>query len=140
MTIIAGRCKLSYMEATHMQNLIARKDAFRFNSKPEGEIVRVEVYYSKGGMNYWNYKQEPRGIYVSVSSLKVERGENFTTEAYTMGTSGAKLFVSELQRKTASKIQAVAEKVDAVVPQVAELFTTDRQAAFQLLKSTLGVL
>ena len=61
--------------------------------------LRVEVYYSLGGMNYWTYKNEARGYYLSVTP--VERGVSaggFVMEGFT-AFSGTKVLVKEVKRK-----------------------------------------
>jgi len=36
------------------------------------KVLNVRVYYSKGGLNYWNYKTDPRGYYLSVTPQVVD--------------------------------------------------------------------
>lgn len=55
--------------------------------------LKVEVYYSKGGMNYFTSSNEKRGIYLSVSP--VTREEN--SESY-MGFSGIKKHLVDMAR------------------------------------------
>lgn len=55
--------------------------------------LKVEVYYSKGGMNYFTSSNEKRGIYLSVSP--VTRKEN--SESY-MGFSGIKKHLVDMAR------------------------------------------
>ena len=67
----------------------------------------VELYYSLGGMNYWTYKQEGRGYYLSVKPVERVRRDGYTTESYTMG-SGIKMLIKEVSRRSA-KAAAEAE-------------------------------
>lgn len=55
--------------------------------------LKVEVYYSKGGMNYFTGSNEKRGIYLSVSP--VTRREN--SESY-IGFSGIKKHLVDMAR------------------------------------------
>lgn len=55
--------------------------------------LKVEIYYSKGGMNYFTCSNEKRGIYLSVSP--VTRKEN--SESY-MGFSGVKKHLVDMAR------------------------------------------
>ena len=55
--------------------------------------LKVTVYYHKGGQNYFTYKEEPRGLFLSVTP--VERCENF--EKVT-AFSGIKKCVKEMPR------------------------------------------
>lgn len=55
--------------------------------------LKVELYYNKGGMNYFTGNSEPRGLYLSVSPVTVsERSESFTA------FSGIKKCVKEMAR------------------------------------------
>ena len=55
--------------------------------------LKVEIYYSKGGANYFTGTNEKRGIYLSVSP--VTRGEN--SESY-IGFSGIKKHLVDMAR------------------------------------------
>lgn len=66
--------------------------------KAEGQqvnYIRVDFDYSKGGYNYFTYKQEPRGYYIHVSP--VYRSGNM--ETYT-AFSGMKVCLLEVTRKS----------------------------------------
>jgi len=54
--------------------------------------VDVEVYYSKGGMNYFTSRMETRGLYLSVKP--VTRSQNMISY---MGFSGTKKLVKEMK-------------------------------------------
>lgn len=55
--------------------------------------LKVEVYYSKGGMNYFTGSNEKRGIYLSVSPVtRSERSESY------MGFSGIKKHLVDMAR------------------------------------------
>ena len=48
------------------------------------QYLKCQVYYSLGGVNYFTYKNEQRGYYVSLTPVTRERGfESFT--AFTGG-------------------------------------------------------
>ena len=57
--------------------------------------LKVELYYSKGGMNYFTYRNEPRGYYISATP--VER--NGIMEGFTAFT-GIRKLVREVSRKS----------------------------------------
>lgn len=62
--------------------------------------LTAEVYYDLGGMNYFTYKVEPRGYYMSMTPVeKVDRG-GYVTESYTAFT-GKKTLIKEVKRKSA---------------------------------------
>jgi hypothetical protein len=60
--------------------------------------LKIEVYYHKGGINYFNYKTEPRGYWLSMRQVEVERQDRgIVIESYGM-FSGAKMFLKEVKR------------------------------------------
>lgn len=94
----------------------------------EGErsVLQVRVYYSKGGMNYMNYKQEPRGYYVLVQSCNV--GNGFRSFMLTPGSNkgGFKQCfeqVKRLNRKRLEELQtSIHEGIDPdIIKQLWEL-------------------
>lgn len=62
--------------------------------------LKIEVYYDKGGMNYFSGRPEERGYYASVSPVKIERRPNgITTEEYG-AFSGIKTLVLRVARQS----------------------------------------
>ncbi|MFZ9296645.1 MAG: hypothetical protein ACO259_10630 [Bacteroidia bacterium] len=62
--------------------------------------LKIEVYYNKGGQNYFTYKNEARGYYLSVTPVNVEKRENnIVIECYT-AFSGVKVLLNEVQRQS----------------------------------------
>ena len=62
--------------------------------------LKIEVYYNKGGMNYFNSKNEPRGYWLSMRQVEVERQEKgIVIEKYGM-FSGAKMFLNEVKKQS----------------------------------------
>lgn len=62
------------------------------------KVLKMEIYYEKGGMNYFNGKNEPRGYWLSMRQVerKVE-DHGVVIESYGM-FSGAKVFLKEVKR------------------------------------------
>lgn len=62
--------------------------------------LKIEVFYDKGGMNYFNGKNEPRGYWLSMRQVerKVE-DHGVVIESYGM-FSGAKAFLLEVKKKS----------------------------------------
>lgn len=69
----------------------------------------IELKYNLGGINYFTYKQEPRGYYLSVSPVKLEHRDGYTLESYTAFT-GTKYLVKEVTRKSAKAEQEAEQK------------------------------
>lgn len=77
--------------------------------------VNVWVYYSKGGINYATYKQEPRGIYVSITPVKLEKtGGGFLSESFGAFT-GTKYVFEESTRLNRKRVVEVCQAVEREV-------------------------
>lgn len=77
--------------------------------------IKLEVYYSLGGMNYFTYKQERRGYYASVTPVERSNSYGCIMEG-TVAFSGIKQLVKEVPRKSA-KAEAEAERIaESVLP------------------------
>ena len=70
-------------------------------AKGNATHIKVEVYYSKGGMNYFTSRVEARGVYISVSP--VTRSEGW--ESYT-GFSGIKKHLFTMTRFNQKKVDS----------------------------------
>lgn len=73
----------------------------------ENTYLRVEVKYNIGGMNYFTYKDEPRGYYLSVSP--VERDGHFESYQAFSGIKQCILEVKRQSKKQAEKAEQLAE-------------------------------
>ena len=80
-------------------------------TKTENVFVKVETYYNLGGMNYFTYKVELRGYYLSVTPVeRVDHG-SYITESCT-AFSGYKMLLKEVKRKS-KKAEMEAEQIAA---------------------------
>src|SRR3972149_5083109 len=59
--------------------------------------VKIELYYSKGGMNYFSGRPERRGFYVNVTPVSRSQGNGYVSET-TSAFSGIKDCVLEQAR------------------------------------------
>lgn len=90
------------------------------NNIGEYDKLRVEVFYSLGGSNYFTGGVMPRGYYVSVTPVNYNDGVE-TYELFS-ATAGKKIFIqgaTRFNRNALLKMEAAAE--EAVVPLVEEL-------------------
>ena len=110
-----------------MENFKPVRDKFVYRDVPEGESVKVEIYYTKGGINYFSGGTNRRGIYLSVRKTKLEKTTFGTTESFDMFGSKdeVKFLVAELRRKSDNKIAAVAEHFDKFVKEYVEAWKAD---------------
>jgi hypothetical protein len=65
----------------------------------DGQVYRITFYYSKGGINYFNYKTDPRGYSLSVVPIEVQKGYDgsYSVEVHGM-FSGFRHFVAPAER------------------------------------------
>lgn len=114
----------------------ARSKKYRFRDRDEGDVVQVEVFYSKGGMNLGTYKQEPRGVWVSIRRVSVEKTDHGEMVGYDLFT-GTKFFVRGCGRMSPKKLREVAASLDAEVPGIAAAYRADKDAGVQAMKESL---
>ena len=76
--------------------------------------VEVELYYSKGGMNYYTGKAERRGFSLQVTPVSIDTsGAGFITRSFTAFT-GVKKCVLECARFNQKKFDEFAPSEDEV--------------------------
>lgn len=61
--------------------------------------LKIELYYSLGGMNYFTSRAESRGYYLSVTPVERCVSSGYTSECYTAFT-GLKQLVKGVKRKS----------------------------------------
>ena len=81
-----------------MANASGRVKVEYLKAKGENQYIKVELYYALGGINYFTYKNEPRGYYLSVSPVERRPCYGGMMESYT-AFSGVKTLVEPCARK-----------------------------------------
>lgn len=81
----------------------------KVNGNGRANYLRIDLDYSKGGYNYFTYKQEPRGYYIHVSPVLREDRGGCVMESYA-AFSGIKDCLLEVARKS-NKAEAEALKL-----------------------------
>lgn len=76
---------------------IASKDV---RTTTPGKVLEVRVYYDKGGMSMFTYKNEPRGYWLGVTPMEISQGEGYTGRAFMMFGNGRKKFLLEVKRQS----------------------------------------
>jgi hypothetical protein len=118
-----------------MNHFKLRRGDYEYHSAEQGPSIDVGVYYDKGGMSFMTYKQMPRGLYVRISP--VERDD--VSVRFTL-LSGISTFIKPLARKNDKALQALAEQLDAAVPEaVAAWNPKDKRASIAILRRAAGV-
>jgi len=100
----------------------------------EGETyntLELDVYYTKGGINYATYKTEARGIYFAVRPMTVGNERGFTTRSFIMFQNGAwKYCLLEMGRANKKTLAELQEKVYAIdTDTVVDLFKANLRPA-----------
>jgi hypothetical protein len=80
------------------------------NGNPECTHLKVVVSFRQGGLNMWDYKQEQKGYYLSVSPVKKEVRDGFTWETSTIFT-GYKSFIQTANRFNKKQLVQLFENV-----------------------------
>lgn len=120
-----------------------RPGTFIYSTPDEGDKqIEFEIEYQMGGTGIFSDYSKPRGIYVDITLVHLERREyegkmhTFRTLRIDIGmpSRGASIFLEELPRKNDKKILRAAEFFDDLAPAVANLWLIDRASALQLLK------
>lgn len=87
------------------------------NSKTE---LKIHVYYHLGGMNYFTSKVDPRGYYVSITPVEIERKENgILIESYSL-FSGARMLLKETKRKSDKAYNEALQIAEIKLPELKE--------------------
>lgn len=104
-------------------------------SEQSERFVHVVVQYDKGGMNYFNYTTEPRGIYLSIYSL--DKGERF--ERMNLFGDGVKFLVEASERLNRKRLAqlAVALTQGSTVTDLANAFLRDDKPVLRELVGQL---
>lgn len=67
----------------------------------DNKFLKSEVYYNKGGINYFTYKTDPRGYWVSVTIVEREVRENgVSIESFSLFGSGYREFLFEVKKQS----------------------------------------
>lgn len=79
--------------------------------------IEVVVSYDKGGYNYWNGNNEPRGYYMHVTPVEYD---DDGWKRYAM-FSGLRRFLSGSKRFSAKRLEAVAKEAGVLVDETVSM-------------------
>ena len=80
----------------------------------ENRYRDLNVYYSKGGINYWDYSTKPKGIYFASQLYTLSGPPGQTIRSWSTGQKGdGYICVTELDRYRPSELKAVIARVEA---------------------------
>ncbi|KIN69891.1 hypothetical protein Z945_3783 [Sulfitobacter noctilucae] len=87
----------------------------------ETNIRELSVYYDKGGVNYWNYDQKPKGIYFSTGLYEQVPGSGI--KSWKTGQPGdGYVLVTPLERYSRKALRLVRERVEEHADQIHAMF------------------
>lgn len=104
---------------------------------PDKTHIDIAVYYSKGGINYFNYKTDARGFYASFNPVKREVTAYGTSTSFMMfNNDGMKFLLEPAIKFNAKKLATWVATVNAKANDVAALLNAgDRSGAIALMRS-----
>ena len=107
-----------------------------FENKKE-DFAKIEVYYSKGGINYLSGERVQRGIFVSFNRTVKTYRDDYAVESFEpFNNVNFRVFVKALGRKSAKQIQEVYEKVGQIKEDLfAQYADGNKQIVYQLVTS-----
>ena len=89
------------------------------------KLFKISVSYNKGGMNYFNYKQEARGYYVHVTpGVNMAAKNGFISESIMM-FGGFKICLCTVKRASAKTEAAVVAQVASEIERIAHVVAAD---------------
>ena len=104
------------------------------------EIRELDVYYDKGGMNYFNYTTKPKGIFFSSTVYEHEEGSTWKTLKVGLGESKpgvGYICVVPLTNYRPTALREVRERVEAHAEAIHALCDVGDAAALEQLKAIL---
>jgi len=99
--------------------------------KKEGfpKELKIQVYYDKGGWNYFSGDKEKRSYYLSVTHVHVNRRENGSIMSVeTTAFSGTKMLIKEVNRRSKKRSQEALEIAEDKKEELIEYVIADQKA------------
>lgn len=85
----------------------------------ENKYLKSEVYYNKGGINYFTSKTEPRGYWASVTIVEVDRRENgVSIESFSLFGSGYKEFLFEVKKQSNKAYEKAVDESGDIISKI----------------------
>ena len=102
--------------------------------------LKIKVDYQKGGINFFSGNYSDSGVYVYLTPVSRGNGFESLTLMGSQHTSGYKVLMKQINRKSQKQIELVAAKVMPYAQQIADLYSDGRhQEVYNLLKSISSV-
>lgn len=107
------------------------KQYFETSQIPDSTHIAVELFYNKGGYNYFTGKKESRGVWLSFRPVTYEVKDSYTSESY-MGFSCVKFLIKEMARKSQKQIDKIESELKDVIDSLVFHYEAGHQ--YQLVK------
>jgi hypothetical protein len=99
---------------------------------PDHTHLEIDVFYGEGGINYFNYKDEPRGYWVSLRPIKMEgRCKSFVM----FDDKAFKVFLEPAKRFNANRLNALGALIMQRKDNIARLFLAKDREGIKKLAS-----
>jgi hypothetical protein len=100
--------------------------------------VDISLYYSLGGMNYFNNKEEKRGYYIHFFPCNIEEKENgiFCKMVEPMHSRSFKLCIKTATRKSHKVMDDLMNTFANKIHEFKKAYEESNEAAIELIKET----
>lgn len=106
---------------------MSKKSVLKKYDESYNKDLKIELYYSKGGMNYFSGNTERRGFYLSVSPVeRTNHGNGIVSESY-MAFSGTKKLILETSRYSKKSEQESEKLVEDEIPTLVDYVVKQNQ-------------
>lgn len=98
---------------------------------------KIKVWYSKGGMNYFNSQVERRGIYVTLTFVELSKAEGYTTETTAIfGQGNFKVLYLQTKKANAKELAEAENYIKSIAEKLhAAHIAGNEQLVFDLVKN-----
>lgn len=98
----------------------------KINPIGEFDELKIHVDYQKGGISFWDYKPQKRGVYVHLTPVHRDREFEHSAISGDITESGFKILVSEIGRRSQKAIDSVCERVLPISKDIARMYDERR--------------
>lgn len=93
----------------------------------ENKFLKSEVYYAKGGLNYFSYKTDPRGYWVSVTIVERTQSDyGATIESFNLFGSGYREFLFEVKKQSGKAYDKAVEMSPEIIKKIQDRLLAEK--------------
>lgn len=105
-----------------METSVRVKASEKFQKETNMNTIEVEVYYTKGGYNYFTSREVKRGLRLNVKPMNIGGGMASYVILGNERESGGCIMLEELSRKSQKKQEKYAKAILPHAEEIAKLF------------------